>query len=403
MQVVRPWKAGWQLWEIVNRPGSSWNCTRRAARPEELVCSGCAVFLPAKTVPVIPIWVSTADPDVVRESALLQLEMAGLGSAITPSNNFEIDVLEVFSERTLLRACVYPSDFSVPARTDYYGFRPSPLGLHLPEDAITLWQEAGHCVAAVSRGGAVVVWEATPMPEKKEDVVIFFGWLESFCAEMLEGDFLGKPQFILDYADVMVREGKRVEEFGGLDVVAGAEEDGPPPLWPADGGRWVPPAVLEAREAQKQRQRLVQIVLVGSSVIAVLLAVTSGIVAWSNSQLKRLRSEVALAERAAEPWMRVARDWEILVPTILPERFALEKLLLAVKALPADGVRFIVFESTEEGLRIEGEAKNVGLATVYYNSIQMVEGASFYDWTMASPILQPDNTARFAIEGKLKK
>lgn len=402
-RVVRPWKDGWQLWEIANAAGSSWKRVGFAAQVSDLVCGECCVFLPAKFVPVVPLWVATADPEVVRESAVLQMEGLGLVSAGMPVGNIELDILEVFSERTLLRACVYPADFAVPARTDYYGFRPSPLGLHLPEDAITLWREGAFCVVAVTRGGAVVVWEAAPMPQEKEDERVFFGWFEAFCAEMMEGDFLGEPQFVLDYAGVMVRGGERVGSYCGMDVMGGVEEDGPPPLWPSDAGVWQPPGVVEARAALRRRQQAKRVAVMVGGFLVVLVAGAAGVAGWSHWKLGKLRDEVVRAERAAEPAMRVARDWEVLAPTILPERFVLEKLLLAVKALPADGVRFSLFEATEEGMRIEGEARNVGLATVYYNSLQAVEGANFYEWTMASPVLQPDNTARFAFEGRLRR
>jgi hypothetical protein len=115
-----------------------------------------------------------------------------------------------------------------------------------------------------------------------------------------------------------------------------------------------------------------------------------------------LARRLAELEQAVGPSMLVARDWELLVESIEPRRFALEKLLLAVEALPPSGVRLSLFEARPDGLRIEGDARNVGLATLYFNSLQSAPGAENFDWSMPSPALQPDNSARFAIDGAFR-
>lgn len=389
----RPWEEGWQLWEKPIEAGAVWHKTGEAATLSELERPALYVLLPARQVCAISLWISSTDATLVKESAMLQLEVAGLVSQ-GQAANVEITILQSKGENTLVRACAFPADYPVTPRADYAGFCPSPLALAIPEDTIMLWREGDSLVVALAANGGIPVWETCSLPI---ETIVFRGWLEAFLLEMHAGACLGSPRRIIDYSGILGRG-----SFLDIPVEMGLEDHGPEPRLPEKMPSWTPPGVRNAKETKRRRKVMVRGLLFASITLFVLALFLSGYLLNRHFQIKGLRQQVQEMDILITPSMQVARQWELLAPSIDTSRFALEKLLLAVQSLPAEGVRLSVFEMVPEGIRIEGDARIVGLATLYFNTLQTAKGGEGYEWSMPSPALQPDNSARFAIDGKHK-
>jgi len=233
-----------------------------------------------------------------------------------------------------------------------------------------------------------MVWESCPLPE---GAAALRGWLETFLLELRETGVVNEPEKICDFADAIGGA-----DFFGLPVEK-LEEPVPSP--PVGMPAWSPPGVLQSRLRGLRRRQWTRALSIAGAAL-VFLGVALGAYLFSRGmQIRSLQAQMEVLSLEVDPLIGIARQWELLSPSIEPDGFALEKLLLAVTALPAEGVRLSLFEALPEAVRIEGDARNVGLATLYFNSLQTQDGAERFSWNMPSPVLQPDNSARFAIDG----
>lgn len=381
------------MWEKPLEAGEDGAWTRKECFPSLLDCdtTGALIFLPAREVCATAFWIASPDRELALASARLQLEIAGLIPPSAPDTQVDVGVLATTSEKCLLRGAVFPQDYEVPERHDYLGFTASPAGLAPVEDCLLLWREFDRLVIAVSQRGEICIWETLPMPANATDL---HSSLELFLLEMQERQLLGEPRKILDYCGVA-----NSPEILGIPVEKGASE-GPIPQVPARLPSWMPPRVQIAKENHRKKTLLLKFSRWGLAAVACLALLLGAYLAFLHLRTASLQRQLAALEIETAPTVRVAREWELLSPSIEPGQFALEKLLFAVNALPTDGVRLSVFEALPDAIRIEGDARNVGLATLYFNALQNADEAGKYSWTMPPPALQADNSARFAIDAR---
>lgn len=388
-QLVRMWGTEWEVWECDGPAGPSWVRVKNVARLADVPPGAHHLALPAQTVCAVAMRVPTAEEELGRESALLQLELLGLHPPGQDPTQRDIALLDKTAEEAVFRAVVYPSDYETPPQWNGAGFLPSPLAVDWPSRAIVLWKEGTALVLCCTGENGVVAWEIWhPSGENDHPG----GRLELFLLELRRNGVLPATERICDWSGVLPGE-----KCLGLPIERPAES--PPPSAELPRSAWVPPGVLAAREQASRRRNLLHLGMGVAIGVLTLLLLVLGYLTYEQWKTNQLARRVAELEVAVGPSILVARDWELLVDTIDPRRFALEKLLLAVEALPPDGVRLSLFEARLDGLRIEGDARNVGLATLYFNSLQSTPGAENFAWAMPSPALQPDNSARFAIDG----
>lgn len=388
--LIRQGAESWQCWREAPGPieASEWELAREAPSADSLIEINCIFILPAKTVCSQLIWVPTAEESLVVESAQLQMEVSGLCNSQTDPMQLDFETVHKEEDRTLVRGLVFPNDYVVPLRSDYRAFVPSPLALALPSNALCLWREGNSLVACVTGEAVAMVWESTPLPD---GAAALGGWLEIFLLEFRAMEPLVEPEQLCDFAEVIDSP-----DFLGLPVL---KMEMPPPQLPPKIPAWSPPAIQQERLRSQTRRYWTRALAATAAALMIMVLVLGAYLFSRELQLRALRAQVEALNVEVEPLIGIARQWDLLAPSIEPDAFALEKLLLAVMALPADGVRLSLFEALPETVRIEGDARNVGIATLYFNSLQAQEGAAEFSWSMPSPVLQPDNSARFAIDG----
>jgi hypothetical protein len=388
--LVRPWGEGWQSWRESNDADglSSWKLQAEAPTPDSLTGPECIFILPARMVCSLLSWAPQGDDALVFDSAQLQMEVAGLVNSQTDPLQLDFAMMQREEDRCLVRSLLFPGDYPAPLRSDYLAFLPSPLALALPPHALCLWREGSSMVACVTGEHTALVWESCPLPDGP---AALHGWLETFLLELRANLWITKLEKLCDFTGTIQNA-----ELLGLSV---EQMQSAPPVPPSRRPAWSPPGVLQSRLRVQRRRHLTRGLLAAAAIVTFLGLAMGGYFLSREWQLRSLRAQVDALSVEVDPAIAIARQWELLAPSIDPDGFALEKLLLAVNALPGDGVRLSLFEALPETVRIEGDARNVGLATLYFNSLQALEGAEKYSWNMPSPVLQPDNSARFAIDG----
>lgn len=392
-RLLRPWNDGWQIWKK-DPPEEPWALeeTRPSIASAPLPPGDWLCAVPARNAVSWAGWIPVEDAALARESASMLLEVNGFTNPATPPDSRILDTLAKINQKTLVRAAVFPADFDVPVDANWKGFLPSPLALPPAPGTLALHREGESLVARLCGMEGVRLWEAhagIPEPSAARS------WVELFLLEAEASELLPELRQITDYTGLL-----GVEPLFGTPVISAPDrENGPAPALPETLPEWTPPGVSAHREVLVQRKNLRRILSAAGALLGVLAIVAAAAILQSTIQNIRLRAEVSRLESLTAPLAATARDWELLADSIDPKRFALEKLLMAVNALPADGVRLSIFEATPSGVRIEGDARNVGLATLYFNALREEPAAAAYQWEMPPPALQPDNSARFAING----
>jgi hypothetical protein len=396
---LRPWNDGWQIWKK-DSPDASWVLeeVRDAIAPLPLPKCDWFCAVPARKAISWAGWVLSEDDAVLSESASLLLEVAGYTGPSTAPDARLIVPLKKTGGRTLIRAALMPSDFEVPPNVHWKAFFPSPLALPTVPYSLVLHREGTSLVATLCGEEYVLFWEAHPgIPEK----AAARSWIELMLLEADATGILPALEKIIDYTGQLGTE----QLFGApvLSIDESLAKIGPPPAPPADLPQWLPPGVRLHRIAVTQQKKIRRALLAVGALLVILALVATGVILQAKIRIAQVRAEVAQLETATAPLIETARAWDLLADSIEPSRFALEKLLMAVNALPQNGVRLSIFEVTPSGIRIEGDARNVGLATLYFNALREDPAAAHYEWEMPPPALQPDNSARFAINGTPKE
>ncbi len=390
--LVRAGAEGWQVWS--SPPQSiAWKLEADNLPAEELPASAQFLSLPARQTVCLCFWVASIDEEIVRQSAGLQIELQGLGALAQSDGMLEVDLLIREEERTLVRVIAFPPNYSPPNGCDFGRFIPSPLALPYAGDGVFLWRENHSVVAVLVSGGNPICWETfletSNCPELR-------GGLEAFLLELRDFVPFGNARQIHDRTGLFGKE-----PLAGLPVVPASDSEEPNPAVPVRPFIWLPTNVRIARESSRRRRTMLKALAAVGAVAALGLAVIGGYLFFLRWETARLQAAITSAQIQAEPVIQAARQWELLSPSINTPDFVLEKMLHAVSALPPDGVRLSVFEYTPEAIRIEGDARNVGLATLYFNALQSLPEGGQAQWTMPPPSLQPDNSARFAIDVRI--
>lgn len=402
--LARPWQNGWQLWA---RPKPqkhtpqppAWQFVREAPDLAGIWQAPLLLALPARLSLAWACWIPEDNPAQAIESARLLAEANGILPGGAPPEQFWARLLTPPQHNpSLVSAVIFPQDFPLPSASALQALTASPLALSLPPCSLCHWKENSLSVLALTPDqpeNSPILWEARlenlSSPEGQ-------GWLEAFLLEAEAEGFLPpalKAWDLTGTADWKLPNGEPAQ------ILPDTLPHGPPPPACLTLSQWLPPAVQTHRAALLRRKKILH--LASWAALAALL-LTSAVLAWLITlrwELRALRQQVAQAAQQAQPAIQTAKTWQTLAPTFDPQLFPLEKLLMVVESLPGEGIRLTLFDCTENSLRIEGEARNVGLATAYFNALQTHPRASDYSWQMPSPLLQPDNSARFSIEARL--
>jgi hypothetical protein len=389
--VVRLFDEEWQRWDVTG------GAARLLGSDAALANGGGRRILaaPARQILASPLWIEGADPALVAEAAKLELEVRGLLPRAQGMAGVSLRLLPQ-NDRSLAVAAIFPAELpeSCPAK-DAERFEASPLLLRLPEDAATLWREGGDIVAAFTHGRDVVYWETI---DRSAGVEELRGWLGLICLRLQGEGVLAKPPRVVSW----------VEGLPASRIAPAAcpveERSGEVPVSPSlERARfeWKPASAHQADEQRRRREQMRTIGLGVAAfyvVVVAILVIYAGIVRWKSGHLAaeavRLRAEV-------EKFQPVARDWDVLAPSVEPEQFPLEILRGVVMAMPPDGIRLTRFTIENGKVTVEGEANTFQMATDFTNSLGNSEALRGIAWESGTPEMQPNNTTRFSVTGAL--
>ena len=392
--IFRPVASGWQKWQ--EGEGGTWSAAGEASELAELSpAAGALIAIPVRRAFSLAVWVPGDDPSILGDLVFTQLELRGLAGRSRETTSFAWREIAREGNEALLQAVVLPSQLAPRywhgEVTDY---AVSPVCLPLPPDTVSIWQEEGAWVAAVTRGEQLLHFQ--PLTEKAPDAAMALEvWM--MLAPLEAGRMLGPGITALVYHEGATAPS--LDEWrstGGLPVETRSL---PPPVRPSQPLECVPLPVREVQTAKVASARRQRIALAAAAVYFLIVLGLAANTLRLHWQARALQAEIDGNAGEVAATKDAMERWNGLSAALDPAGYPLEVLFQTAKLLPPEGVRLTLFEMNLGRVIIQGEAKDFTAAQLYMDAVKKSQELSGYDWTAENPKSLPNRSARFQIDG----
>ena len=392
--MFRPVVAGWEKWEQVET--APWTKAGEALELAELKPeAGNLVAVPVRRAFSLAAWVPAEDPTLFADLVFTQLELRGLAGRSREATSFAWQEVAREGNEVLLHAVVLPSNL---APQYWHGevteYAVSPSCLPLAVDAVTLWEEDGVWVAAVTRGERLLHFQ--PLTEKlTSSSMALEVWL--MLAPLDAGRMLtGGGQVVIFYQGETAPDLTEWQDSGGITVDA---RPFPAPVRPAAALDCVPLPVQQlqrAKDVGARRQKIALLAAAGYFLLVLALAANTLWLWWRAESLRvAIASEADEVEAVRGAMVRL----DSIEPALNPLGYPLEVLFQTARLLPKDGVRLTLFQMNLDRVVVAGEASTLQAAQRFQEDVRKNPDLEAYDWTMENPRPLPTGSARFQIDG----
>lgn len=400
-----PGPEGWELWKDSDGAGYTRvleNGPILASGLEDIPQGTLLMAFPVRQLLATPFKVQTEDETMFADLASMHLEKSG----IRPEQDAG-QLTDVFSAgredgQTSLLSVVLaaPAAEALPKHPPS-GFDISARCYPMAANAVTLWQELGRWVFAVTSSGHLTYFQtlsaASLGAEVVRDIRLALAQLS------LQGVHLGIEKAVVwksghdsDPAD------EEIQVFGEALGAEVALEPKPRPLLPELSSRLVPANVRAERRLQEEKRRRNQLI---ATLLLIYLAI-AGYFAYDYFQLRgKLEKQKERLETVKVQHRAIGvfnEDWGQLSPMVDSRHWPLQLLYRAATIIPASqDLRFKDFSASRERIVIRGESGDVESAPDY--AAKLRRDLSDYEWSLP-PAEEDNKTSRwkFDYEGTLK-
>lgn len=388
--IFRPVASGWQKW--LQDEAGAWQPAGvgpdlASLKPGE----GGLVAVPVRRAFSFAVWVPGGDPALFSDLVFTQLELRGLAARTRESTVFAWTKIDEYREDALLRVVVLPSHLSSQYWSgDVADYAVSPDCLPLEPDAVTLWEEEGGWVAAVTHGEKLLHFQ-TMVGNAPDAAMALEVWM--MLAPLEAGRMLRGINRAIVYAPADLRAWTGA---GGLPVES---KPFPPPVKPPQDLACVPLPVRElrkAKEAGAHRQRIALIAAAAYFFVVLALAANT---LWLHFKARSLQAAIDRDADAVAAVQQAMQRWDAMQPALNPLGYPLEVLFQTARLLPEDGVRLTLFQTSLDRVVVAGEASTLQAAQRFQEDVRTNPELSLYDWTVENPKPLATGSARFQIDG----
>lgn len=392
--LFRPASTGWQKW--VEKEGGACELAGEAPELADLGPSeGALIAVPVRRAFSLALWVPADDPQIIGDLVYTQLELRGLGARTRETASFAWEQVATEGSEALIHAVVLPSHLTPRYWSgEVTSYTVSPSCLPLDPDAVGIWQEQGGWVAAVTRGGKLLHFQA--LAEKDPGAAMALEvWL--MLTSLEAGSMLsGSLPVVVYHGSDGAPDLESWRASGGIPVQARLL---PEPVFPAAAPALLPAPVRAVQEDKAVRARRQRLVLAAAAVYFVIVLAFAANTVRLSWKARALQEEIARDAGAVEATNAAMKRWSELEPAIDPLGYPLEILHQAARLLPKDGVRLTLFEINRARVVIQGEASTFPAAQRFQDEVKKNPDLAAYDWTAENPRSLPNGSARFQIDG----
>ena len=395
IRVLLPGEQAWDVWSMDRTSASLLESNKPLTEVTGRLRSPAIFGLPLQHVVVVSVWLATTDASLMEDMLALQLEKRGLISRSRPGEPVDFRVIARKEERSLLAVTVLQADFPdelCVGRVSEY--RLSADFFVLPRNHLILWKELGRTVLAFTREHELV-YAQSMSPD------ILSGQLvqEVTCTALaLEGDgTLPAIEGVMDWGRHAPDD---VRELGRVLGCASAQAVRPNPHLAEMKRKLLPQPVKLEQQMMSSKKRNRRIMFgVGAAYVLILMLVL-GQLGWGLWQQHKLEAELSLHRSEVAAIRRVAHQWDVLEPAILPDGYPVETLYRCVRHLPQEGVRLVSFNQAGKRVLLAGEAKSAPAVYKFCDDLKKDPDLTDFEWVMPPPKLLPNDSAQFQIEGR---
>lgn len=393
--IYRPAADGWQKWS--EDADGVWALRGEAPElPDLQPETGGLIAVPARRAFSLAVWLPADDPEIFRDLVLTQLEIRGLAGRSREAASFSWEEITRADNQVLMHVTVLPAHLAPGCWHDeVVDYVVSPSCLPLDSDALTIWREHGAWIAAVTRGGRLLHFQALAEQEPGASMALEIWMMLSplEAGNMIEGE---PPVVFYRQAGDPLDLSAWNESATSPALV----RDFPPPVRPNVS---LPPAPLAVRNLQAQKiksarqQRLMFAAAFAYLALVLLLAGYTFRLHW---QARKLQAEINRDAPAVAATKEAMDQWNILQPAIEPSAYPVEILHQVARLLPKDGVRLTLFETSLNRVLIQGEASTLAAALKFQDDLKKnTDLEALFDWDAEGPKQLPNGSTRFQIDG----
>ncbi|MGA0848368.1 MAG: hypothetical protein ACO3RX_00305 [Chthoniobacterales bacterium] len=393
LALFRPVVSGWQKWE--QDEAGAWAMSGEALEMSELKPeAGALVAIPVRRAFSLAVWVPADDPSLFGDLVYTQLELRGLAGRSRETTSFAWQEITREGNEALLHAVVLPSNLAPQYwHGEVTAYAVSPSCLPLAPDSVSLWQEEGGWVAAVTRGDRLLHFqqmnEQTPSPAMALEVWLMLAPLDA--GRMLSGG----GRVTVYYQD---NDAPDLSAWAASGFDAKAEKF-PAPVRPAQPLGCVPLPVQETQRVKETSARRQKIALFAAAAYFVLVLALAANTLWLWWRADSLRRTIDSEQPDVEAVRSAMQRWNAIEPALNPPGYPLEVLYQTARLLPKDGVRLTLFQMNLDKVMLAGEASTLQAAQRFQEDVRKNPELAGYDWTMENPRPLPTGSARFQIDG----
>ena len=391
--ICRPVAAGWQKWE--QGEGAAWTIAGEAADMTGLKpAPGGLIAVPVRRAFSLAVWVPADDPALFTDLIFTQLELRGLAGRTRETTSFSWQEVAREGSEALLHAVVLPANLAPQYwHGDVTSYAVSAACLPLAPDAVSVWEEEGGWVAAVTRGDKLLHFQ--PLTEKMLSPAMALEiWL--MLAPLDAGRMLtGSARIDVYHQREQAPDLSDWRSAGGFEVTA---QKFPAPVWPAVEG-CTPLPVQEVQRTKETGARRQKIVLFAAAAYFLVVLALAANTLWLWWRAESLRKAIAAESGEVESVRAAMQRWNAIEPALNPPAYPLEVLHQAARLLPKDGVRLTLFQMNLDRVVLAGEASTLQAAQRFQEDVRKNPDLAGYDWTMENPRPLPTGSARFQIDG----
>jgi len=365
----------------------------------ELDTEQCAYGFAAKETISEPMWVNTADPELLAQVVRMELEQKKLDVATDAGSLFHFEVVaEDGPRRQVLASVLTPEALeNLPSDVDWARYDLAAQDFSFPADAMTFYRENGEWTVAYSKGEKLAYVHPLGPFDLDEDML-----LEAHCLHLrlLEQNLVAGNLMVhlWDPRPETNEMAQRVERYFGVPLT---RSEAPSP----DASRRMASTLFEPPEVARRRlrrERKAKVVRLLSGVIAIYgVFVLAG---WlylfqRERRLESREAQVKVLLPHAERIQGVQNTWDELRQAVDPNRYPLEIFYQCAQLLPSRGVRLTHFEISGPRIEIRGEASTTAQAIQFRNALLNAESLAYYEWESPKPEILPDGRAKFRASG----
>ncbi len=392
--VYRPVAEGWQKWQQAEDGG--WMLAAEGGELGGLQPGpGGLVAVPVRRAFSLAVWVPAQDPALFDDLIYTQLDLRGLSGASRESTSYVWRQIAAEAGEALLHTVVLPAHLASKYwHGEVTSYAVSPACLPLAAETVSIWNEEGGWVAAVTRGDQLLHFQPLSEPEPTAQMALEV-WL--MLAPLEAGRMLGET--------TAVRILHQGAEPPGLDDWRSSGQlpveamPLPPPVRPPDSLLCVPLPVREVQQSRKAGARRQKIALVAAAVYFLLVLALAGstlLLSWRAKSMHELLDRDAAAVEAVK---KTKSRWEAMNAALDPAAYPLEVLYQVSRLLPRDGVRLTLFSMNLDRLIVAGEASTLQAAQKFQQDVRDAPALAAYDWKVENPRPLPTGSAKFQIDG----